>query len=148
MGARMVKAVLTAMALVSLGVGVASAQVPDPFARELAGRLTRAERPLVERGFGRVAGPWAGELHAGESQSFRLTLRANQRYEVMGVCDARCAGLEVHVSDAQEVLSRAHGGDGFSAPIVPRATGVYVLDVRVEDCAAEICYFAINLYAG
>ena len=127
----------------------AAAQVPDPFARQLAQQLARSETILGERGYQRVAGPFAGGMPARLNRRFQLTLRAGQSYEIIGVCDARCRNLDMRVFDANDALV---GEDVLTddVPVVnirPRFTGLYTVEVTMPQCAASPCFFAFNVYA-
>src|SRR5262245_23460074 len=101
---------LAALAVLS---GTAAAQVPDPFARELAQRLATAETPLTENGYARAAGPFAGGLPEARARRFTVMLRAGQDYRIVGVCDRRCGDLDLRLFApsnqliAQDVLNDA-----------------------------------------
>jgi hypothetical protein len=73
-----VKKAAAGLAALALLTGPAAAQVPDPFARELAQRLTRAEMVLTENGYARAAGPFAGGLPERRARRFTVMLRAGQ----------------------------------------------------------------------
>jgi hypothetical protein len=123
--------------------------VPDPFARQLAQALARADLAQSEDGFWRAAGPFAGGLGEGEARRFAVTLRMGLPYRVVGVCDARCGELDLRVLDAYgNVAARAlPSSDGSGAALIPQATGVHAVEVRMARCARGPCYFAFNVYA-
>jgi hypothetical protein len=139
-----------------LGVGgvclfgaVAAAQVPDPFSRQLAQQLARAEEFLGQRGYSRAAGPFAGALGAGESRRFQVTLRAGQDYQIVGVCDDRCGDLDMRLYDPNLQVLRADTLDD-RIPLLDarvRATGVHFVEVSMYQCTDAPCYFAFNVYA-
>jgi hypothetical protein len=74
-----------ALAVLALGALPAAAQVPDPFARELAQKLAHGERLITEGGYSRAAGPFAGGLNAGSARRNTVMLRAGQDYRILGV---------------------------------------------------------------
>ncbi len=145
-----VKSLLAAIAaLTLLAAPVASAQVPDPYARELAQKLTQAQTVLAETGYARGAGPFAGGLGQGGSYRFNVTLRAGQDYRIVGVCDERCRDLDMRLFDpngqllAQDVLED-------SVPVIhviPGFTGQHTVEVTMPRCGGPQCWFAATVYA-
>jgi hypothetical protein len=73
-----VKKAAAGLAALAVLAGNAQAQVPDPYARELAQRLARAETPLTENGYARAAGPFAGGLPQQRARRYTVMLRAGQ----------------------------------------------------------------------
>jgi hypothetical protein len=138
-----------AAALVLLGPP-AGAQVPDPFARELAQRLARSDEVVGEYNYSRAAGPFAGGLRLRESRRFEVMLRAGMDYRIVGVCDARCRNLDIRVLDAngfqvgEDMLRDAVPTIDLRPPV----TGVHTIEVLMPACAAAgACYFAFNVYS-
>ena len=141
------KGVLAALVLVV--AEPAGAQVPDPFAHDLARGLAQAETELGEHGFSRVAGPFAGGLPARLTRRVQLTLRAGQQYEVIGVCDVRCRDLNLRLFDANDRLVSEDVLTN-NVPVLdvrPSSTGLYSIEVEMAQCAGDPCYFAFNVYA-
>lgn len=127
--------------------GPARAQVPDPFARELAQKLTQAEFALSQEGYMRAAGPFPGGVGQRESRQIPLSLRAGQDYGIVGVCDSRCT-VTVRLLDANGAPV-AHGivQDGASVMRVrPRFTSSHMVEVDAARCAAAQCWYAVNVY--
>lgn len=144
-----VKMALAALAALTLAAGPAAAQVPDPYARELAQRLALTETVLVDQGYARAAGPFAGGVAAREGRRFNLMLRAGQDYRIVGVCESRCRDLDMRLFDsenrliAQDVLED-------SVPIIhvrPRVTGRHDIEVEIMGCTGAPCWFAFNVYS-
>lgn len=128
----------------------AQAQVPDPFARDLAQRLSRADQLVNEYGYSRAAGPFAGGLEHGATRRFPVMLRMGQDYRIVGVCDNRCRDLDLRLFDANGALV-AQDLMRDALPVIevrPRATGVHEIEVLMPACAAAgPCYFAFNVYS-
>jgi hypothetical protein len=129
------------MAVALLAVAPAVAQVPDPYARELAQKLTRAEQGVRRQGYARAAGPFAGGLATRESRRFTLSLRAGQDYALVGVCDAHCDDVELALLDANDAVI-ARGNAALQAR--PDFTGSYVVQV---GCGEARCWYAVNVYS-
>ena len=139
------RALVVAMLCVLTLAAPAAAQVPDPFARELARKLAHAER---ERGYVHGAGPFSGSLGAAEARRIRLTLRAGEDYRVVGVCDARCGVPDVALygADGVRLAAAEQGGSAILYARVPY-TGGYELEIRAGRCAAAACWYAVNVYS-
>lgn len=138
-----------ALAAMTLLASPAAAQVPDPFARELAQRLTRAEVVLTENGYARAAGPFAGGLSEGSARRSNLTLRAGQDYRIVGVCEGRCRDLDLRLYGpngqlvGQDVLDDA-------VPVIhirPTVTGQYMVETAMARCGGAPCWYAFNVYS-
>jgi hypothetical protein len=141
----------TAAALAALAVltGAAAAQVPDPFARELAGRLSRAESLLTENGYARAAGPFAGGLSEQRAQRFTVMLRAGQDYRIVAVCDSRCSDVDLRLFTANNQLIAQDVLDD-AVPVIhvrPIATGNYDIEAVMARCTGDPCWFAFNVYS-
>ena len=144
---RALKSVLAAIAL-ALFASSAAAQVPDPFARELAQKLARAEQVLAERAFVHGAGPFSGGMGADETRRIPLTLRAGQDYRIVAVCDARCGAAQLALYDS-EGARLARGADAANAATMEVRvpfTGGYEVEVELPRCGAERCWYAVNVY--
>jgi hypothetical protein len=144
-----VKRAAAGLAALAFLTGTAAAQVPDPFARELAQRLARAESLLTENGYARAAGPFAGGLPEQRARRFTVMLRAGQDYRIVGVCDHRCGDLDLRLFAAnnqliaQDVLNDA-------VPVLhvrPVATGNYDIEAVMAHCNDAPCWFAFNVYS-
>lgn len=144
-----VKMALAALAALALAAGPAAAQAPDPYARELAQRLSQAETVLAESGYARAAGPFAGGAGNREGRRFSVMLRAGQDYRIVGVCESRCRDFDLRVFDPDGQLV---GQDVLEddVPVVyvrPRATGRHTIDVEMVRCMSAPCWFAFNVYS-
>lgn len=136
-------------AMAVLGHGAAGAQVPDPFARQLAQTLAQADSVQNDYGYSRAAGPFAGGLPQGAIRRFPVMLRSGQPYRAVGVCDTRCGDLDLRLYDAngnlvtEDVLADALPVLQFN----PQSTGAHTIEVIMAQCAARPCYFAFNVYS-
>ena len=141
---------LAAAALAALALAApAAAQVPDPFARELAQKLAYAEQILAEEGYSRAAGPFAGGLEQGAERRFPLTLRAGQDYRVVGVCDQRCGGVALRLYNPNDALIArdAPEGGALVMHVRPAFTGPHMVEVAMQRCSAAPCWYAVNVYS-
>lgn len=141
-----IAAALAALALSA--APLAAAQVPDPFARDLAQRLTLAEIILAQDGYMLAAGPFSGGMPVREIRSIPLTLRAGQEYGIVGVCDGRCA-FDLRLRDPNGArVARGIATDGASIMHVrPAFTGPYNVELQITRCPAAECWYAVNVYS-
>jgi hypothetical protein len=144
--AKLLASALAALVLTALP---AAAQVPDPFARELAQKLARGEQLITDNGYSRAAGPFAGGLNAAQSRRNTVTLRAGQDYRILGVCDERCRDFDLRLFGpngalvAQDILDDAVP----IVHIVPTVTGQYDIEAVMVRCGASPCWYAFNVYS-
>lgn len=142
-----IASIAAALAVLALGVGAAAvAQVPDPFAHELAQKLTHADFALGEQGYMRAAGPFPGGAAVRETRTIPLSLRAGQEYSIVAVCDDRCA-LDVRLTDPNgALLARGMEEAGaWTMRVRPRFTGSHTVDIEAIRCAGR-CWYAVNVY--
>lgn len=146
---RFVRASIAAAALAIAASAPASAQVPDPFARQLAQQLTLVDQFQSQYGYSRAAGPFAGALALAEARRFPVSLRAGQPYRVVGVCDARCRDIDLRLFDPNGVLITQDQAPDRTpmVEISPPATGAYTIELNMAQCADAPCYFAFNVYS-
>lgn len=143
------KRAAAALAVFALTAAPATAQVPDAFARELAGKLARAEGLLTQNGYARAAGPFPGALADGQSRRQTLMLRAGQDYRVVGVCDERCGDFNIQVFDPNDrLVARDVLADAVPVVhVVPNVTGQFTIEPMMARCGAEQCWYAFNVYS-
>ena len=144
--AKRVSAALAALTLTALP---AIAQVPDPYAYELAQRLANAERLLTDNGYARAAGPFAGSLQQRGGRRFNLMLRAGQDYRIVGVCESHCADLDMRLYDPNNQLI-AQDVAQDRVPVIhvtPTTTGNYTIEALMYRCNAAQCWYAFNVYS-
>jgi hypothetical protein len=126
----------------------AAAQVPDPFARQLAQKLARAESAFSGSGFVRGAGPFAASLSEGQTARLTLTLRAGEIYRLVGVCDLGCGAPELSVRGEGTTIARAPpSAQETVLDLRVPFTGAYEVEVALPRCAARACWYAVNVYS-
>lgn len=145
--ARKLAAALAVLTL--LAAGEAAAQVPSPFARELAGNLTRAEPGLRSEGFMFVAGPFAGALAQQRARQININLRAGQEYSFSGTCDSNCGDIDLRLFDPNGQLVAEDTANNTAPMLRVRATttGPYRVEVAMYKCEAAQCWYAFNVYS-
>lgn len=146
---RVGRALAAGVAALLLLCSTAQAQVPDPYARELARQLAHAETTIDQQGFSRVAGPFAGGVPPRLNRRYPITLRAGQEYRIVGVCDSNCRDLDLRVYDGNDdmLVEDASNDDTPVVTIRPSQTGPHTIEVVMYRCSASPCYFAFNVYA-
>jgi hypothetical protein len=145
-----VRKLAAALAALALFAGAsASAQVPAPFAHELAARLTQAESGVKDDGYMLVAGPFAGALPARTARQIIINLRAGQTYRFVGVCDGRCTDFDLRLLDPNGDVVAEDSADDDTPTLRVRAavTGPHRVEVAMYNCAADQCWYAFNVYS-
>lgn len=132
----------------ALLAGPAVAQVPDPYARELAQKLASADIGFSEQGYMRAAGPFATGISRDQARRITLTLRAGQDYLIVGVCDRYCGDPRLSLDDPnQRLVARSIIDAGAAIMHVrPAFTGQHAVRVETPNCAGE-CWYALNVYS-
>jgi hypothetical protein len=136
-------------AVLALLATPAAAQVPDPFARELAQKLARAEAVFSDGAYVRGAGPFAGGMNARGLMRIPLTLRAGEYYRIVGVCDLRCGAPELSMTNADgaRIANAASSVGAAVMDVRVPFTGAYEVDVSMPRCTAAECWYAVNVYS-
>ena len=110
--------------------------------------LSRAARVLEERGYVETQERYVESLRESRSHTIRLTLRADESYSIVGVCDNDCSDLDFKLyDDADNLIDEDMETD--DTPIVsvtPRRTGEFRLSVQMADCTNEPCYFGVGVW--
>ena len=127
----------------------AAAQVPDPYARDLARKLAHAEVVLSQNDYARAAGPFAGGLVEELAQRRSVMLRAGQDYRIVAVCDERCHDLDLRLYDpsGRIVAQDALEDDVPVVHVQPSVTGQYTIEAAMIRCEGSPCWYAINIYS-
>ncbi len=127
----------------------AAAQVPDPFARQLAQKLANAEGAFSGSGFVLGAGPFAASLSEAETARLTLTLRAGEIYRLVGVCDADCGAPELSLrsGDSAPIARAAPTPDATVLDLRVPFTGAYQVEITLPRCAVRQCWYAVNVYS-
>lgn len=144
---RKLAAALAALAL--LAGAEAAAQVPSPFARELAGSLAHSEPQVRSEGFMFVAGPFAGALAEQRARQININLRAGQEYRFVGSCDSRCGDIDLRLFDPNGQLVAEDTASNTTPQLRVRAavTGPHRVEVAMYKCGAPECWYAFNVYS-
>ena len=139
-----------AVAAFALLVGAeAAAQVPSPFARELAGQLAHAEPEVRSEGFMFVAGPFAGALAQQRARQININLRAGQEYRFVGTCDSNCSDMDLRLFDpnGQQVAQDTANDTTPMLRVRAATTGPHRVEVAMYRCSATECWYAFNVYS-
>jgi hypothetical protein len=144
---RKLGAALAALAL--LAGAQAAAQVPSPFARDLAAQLAHREPAVKGEGFMFVAGPFAGALAQERARQININLRAGQDYRFVGACDANCGDIDLRLFDPNGQLIAEDTANNTTPMLRVRAvtTGPHRVEVAMYRCNASQCWYAFNVYS-
>jgi len=140
---------MASAALVLMCGARGAAQVPDPYATQLAQALARSEQALMnEGGYRRMSGPYSGGLLTGQTQRFSFLFHGGGEYRAVAVCDVDCRNIDLRLYDqsGNPITTDAAIGRAASVTSQPRWTGPFVVEVRITQCLQTPCYFALNVY--
>lgn len=110
--------------------------------------LRRAARVLEERGYAETHDRFMDNLNENRSTSIRITLRADQVYSIVGVCDNDCTDLDFKLYDDEDNLidEDLQTDDTPIVSVTPRRTGSFRLVVKMVTCSNEPCYFGVGVW--
>lgn len=77
-----------------------------------------------------------------------LNLRSGINYGLIGVCDSDCADVDLKLYDENYGLI-ATDTRSNSTPVVtvtPRWAGRFYLEVDMENCQANYCYYGVGVF--
>lgn len=133
--------------LALVGPGLAPAQ-NNPWTRQVADQLRRAETALEQRGYRRSASTRTGTLNGEERATLPVRLQTGVTYAIVGVCDEDCASLSLVLATAsgnEVAIDRTSG----SVPVIeftPRETADYEVKVVMAACRMNPCWYGVAVY--
>ncbi|MFZ4120623.1 MAG: hypothetical protein ACOYKM_03085 [Caulobacterales bacterium] len=146
---RRVLKTLSALAAGAVAFGAAaSAQVPDQYARQLAGQLSQVETTMSGNGYRRDEGPLSGAAESGGTMDHLVNLRAGRSYTIVGVCDNDCNDVDIRLYDQNNNLidEDVLVDDMPVVEVTPAFNGPFRVQVLMPGCSTSICYYAFNVY--
>jgi hypothetical protein len=86
-------------------------------------------------------------LNAEESESFVLEMTAGNAYDVVGVCDEDCSGLQLLLSTATgNDLAVDRSSETFPVlRITPPTSGSYRIKVTMAACRLNPCWYGLAM---
>ncbi|HVZ98715.1 MAG TPA: toll/interleukin-1 receptor domain-containing protein [Caulobacterales bacterium] len=111
-------------------------------------QLQRDQQTLSQQGFQMVGQPASGGLAQGQTWNMPVQLVPGVDYRLVGVCDADCSDLDLVLHDQSGAIL-VQDTETNDHPVVPARTqyaGNYVVEVRMYNCTAPPCYYAVALY--
>ena len=118
------------------------------YQQQILQRLAQVEQALAAQGFQQIAQPVTGQLGAGQTQNWPLTMSVGYQYQIVGVCDNDCGNIDLVIYDenntlvAQDVLADATP----IATVQPQWTGPFTVQAAMQHCTVQPCYYALVLY--
>jgi hypothetical protein len=120
----------------------------NQYEQQILQQLGRVQQALSAQGFQQVSPPVTGQLNAGQSQNWPVTMSVGYDYRIVGVCDNDCGNIDLIVYDennvmvAQDVLTDATP----VATVAPQWTGPFTAQAVMQHCTVQPCYYALVLY--
>ena len=135
--------------VIGLGAAAAPLAAQTRWERQVQSQLAVVTKDLATRGFQPAGRPSTGELSEGREATFRVGLRAGQRYAIIGLCDEDCRDLKLHVLDEHdaEVAAATSWGAMPLVEVAPPVTGKYRVVVRMSHCGTGPCAYGVGLYS-
>jgi hypothetical protein len=120
----------------------------NQYEQQILQRLGQVEQALSAQGFQQVSPPVTGQLGAGQTQNWPMTMSVGYEYQMVGVCDNDCGNIDLAVYDENSVLvaSDVLADATPIATIAPRWTGAFTAQAVMQNCTVQPCYYALVLY--
>jgi hypothetical protein len=115
----------------------------------LATQLQQANAAFGQQGFQLVGQPYTNSLSPGQTQDLPTDMNAGYEYQILGVCDADCADLDIRVygGDGSLIAEDTSSTDHPNVGVLPSTSGTFSLQVSMYACTVAPCYYAVQLYA-
>ena len=120
----------------------------NQYEQQILQRLSQVEQALTAQGFQQVSPPVTGQLAAGQTQNWPVTMSVGYQYQIVGVCDNDCGNIDLVVYDENNVLvAQDMLADATPvATIQPNWTGPFTAQAQMQHCTVQPCYYALVLY--
>jgi len=144
----MCKGLIVAAALLCAGIGAAeAAPAGAPGAALLARALDAHTTALQRERYALAAGPLQGNAAPGRPGRASVRLWANQDYVFAAACVSACGPLQLRVVDPSGAVIASAAGRAPVVRVRPEVTGRHALEAAAPSCAADACWYAVNVYA-
>lgn len=127
------------------GLVVAGLAVAQDFEEQVAGQIAAIHDDIASD-FEYASDMVIGEIEAGGSDGFPMTVNSDAEYIIVAVCDADCGDVDLVVYDAEEDQAAADVEYDDYPVIEFQGEGEYWVEVVMTDCAAETCLYAIQVF--
>ena len=138
-----------AMRVYRRGGGGRGRDAGGSFARRTRRALDRAfEDGLADRGYFESGDMFEGSLDEMEEEDVWISLRRNQSYAILAVCDEDCSDIDLYLydEDGDEIDTDTSIDQEPVVRVTPRRNADYRVRVRMYSCDTEPCYYAFGVY--
>ena len=87
-----------------------------------------------------------GEIYAGDSDGFGMTVQGDAQYIIVAVCDADCGDLDLVIYDPEEEEAAADVELDDYPVLSVQGEGEYWVEILMTDCQAETCLYAVQAF--
>lgn len=133
----------------ALTVTATAAPAQTRWERQVQDQLQLVAQDLAPRGFHPAGEPFSGRLSQGRAARFRLALRPNVTYALVGLCDEDCRNLDLRLIDQQDrpVTTSTAGGDKPFLQVTAETGGKFTLVVTMAQCGTPPCSFGVGIFS-
>jgi hypothetical protein len=127
----------------------AAAHAQSRWERQVAQQLDLVAKDLAPRGYHVAGEPFTGQLAQGRTARFRVALRPNVTYALVGLCDEDCRDLDLRMLDERdrEITTTAVPGDKPFLEVTVEAGGKFTLVVTMAQCGTPPCSYGVGLFS-
>ena len=138
-----------AMRVYRRGGGGRGRDAGGSFAQRTRRALDRAfEDGLADRGYFESGDMFEGSLDEMEEEDVWISLRRNQSYAILAVCDEDCSDIDLYLydEDGDQIDTDTSIDQEPVVRVTPRRNADYRVRVRMYSCDTEPCYYAFGVY--
>lgn len=130
------------------GVGAFGKDAID-YPGQIRKQLGQLEASLSEKaGLIETHDPIIDRIRQGEKDTITVELTKGMVYMLVGVCDQDCVDINIEVFDSRgkQVASDTKVGDTPAVVVEPEKTGTYKIQVSMEKCSNNPCFYGVGVY--
>jgi len=133
---------VTALALVITASGIALAQ---SFEDQVADQIAAIHYEIAAD-FDYASDMVIGEIEAGDSDGFPMSVTGDEQYIIVAVCDADCGDVDLVLYDAEDDEAAADIEYDDYPVLDFQGEGDYWVEVVMSDCATATCLYAVQVF--
>jgi len=141
----MLRTKLAGVMALALVAGLSGLALAQSFEDQVAGQIA-AIHDEIAADFDYASDMVIGEVEAGGSDGFPMTVNGNAQYIIVAVCDADCGDVDLVLYDAEEDEAAADIEYDDYPVLDFQGEGEYWVEVVMTDCATETCLYAVQVF--
>ena len=126
-----------------------AAQANNQYVQQIVRQLAQAAVLVGYQGSYRMThNPFVDTLSSHGQDMITVNLRSGVAYGLIGVCDNDCGDVDLKLYDENYHLidTDTSAGDVPVVSVQPRWSGKYYVEVDMESCRTNYCYYGVGVF--